>query len=107
MANADPATAEPGITVGDAASVAERSATHPQTGDVVIVRTSDADRPFSIQQVPGGAQFSARTRKDAVHLAHGFAQSHAIDLWYRDQQTCTLLERHRALTVTAGDDQKG
>ena len=102
MQNRNPATGGLSVTDGDVASVA-----HPETGDVVIVRTSDPDSPFSIQQVPGGAQFHALTRKDAVQIAHGFAQSHAIDLWYRDQQKCSLLERHRPLTVAASDDQKG
>ena len=102
MQNRNPATGGLSVTDGDVASVA-----HPETGDVVIVRTSDPDSPFSIQQIPGGAQFHALTRKDAVQIAHGFAQSHAIDLWYRDQQKCSLLERHRPLTVAASDDQKG
>ena len=107
MQDRNPAPGGLPVSAGDVASVAERPATPPQTGDVVIVRTSDPDSPFSIQQVPGGAQFHALTRKDAVQIAHGFAQSHAIDLWYRDQQKCSLLERHRPLTVAASDDQKG
>jgi len=107
MQDRNPATGGLPVSAGDVASVAERPATPPQTGDVVIVRTSDPESPFSIQQVPGGAQFYARTRKDAIQMAHGFAQSHAIDLSYSDQQTCSVLERHRTLTVTARDDQKG
>jgi hypothetical protein len=107
MQDRSPVTGGLPVSAGDVASVAERPSTHPQTGDVVIVRTSDPESPFSIQQVPGGAQFHARTRKDARKTARGFAQTHAIDLWYRDQQRCSVLERHRPPTVTARDDQKG
>jgi len=78
----------------------------PLTGDVVIVRTSDPDSPFSIQQVPGGAQFRASTHQNAVQLAHGFAELHALDSWYRDQHGCSLFESHRPPTVIAHDDQK-
>ena len=107
MKTLNPATGGPPVTAVDIASIAGRPAAHPQTGDVVIVRTSDPDSPFSIQQVPGGAQFHAPTRKDAVQMAHGFAQSHAVDLWYRDRQTCSVLERHRPPTIAPGNDQKG
>ena len=105
MKTLNPATGGLPVTAADIASVAERPTVDPQPGDVVIVRTSDPDSPFSIQQVPGGAQFHAPTRKDAVQMAHGFAQSHAIDLWYRDRQTCSVLERHRPPTVAAGRRQ--
>jgi hypothetical protein len=79
----------------------------PQDGDLVVIRMSGADGPFSLQQVPGTAQLRASTRKAAVQLARGFAQSHAVDLWCTDRDTYRLLECYRPRKASAGPEQKG
>jgi hypothetical protein len=91
---------------GDVVPLAARSESQPQDGDLVVVRVSGSDSPFSVHQVPGEAQFRAPTRNDAIQLARSFAQSHGVDLWYSDQTTCTLLERHRPRDGQVSDERK-
>jgi hypothetical protein len=81
----------------DVESMGPRPEPQPRSGDLIVERTSTADGAFSVQQVPGGPQFRASTRNEAVQLARRFAQSHAVDLWYADRGTYRLLERYRPL----------
>jgi hypothetical protein len=95
MAVRDRAVGAVSTSRGDDEPLAARSESQPQEGDLVIVRDLGSDPWFSVHRVPGGAQFRVPTRNEATRFATSFAQRHRVDLWYFDQATCTLLERHR------------
>ena len=80
----------------DVEPMAPRPEPQPRSGDLIVERTSAADGAFSVQQVPGGPQFRASTRNEALQLARWFAQTHAVDLWYAERGNYRLLERYRS-----------
>ena len=67
----------------------------PRDGDVVIVREANSRATYSLQQLSAGPQISCASRNGALQLARSFARSQAVDIWYFDGQTHTLLEVHR------------
>jgi hypothetical protein len=50
---------------------------------------------YTVRQLPGIVQFSAAVRDEAVRLARGFGQKHAVDVWYSEAGTYRLLEAYR------------
>ena len=72
----------------------------PREGDVVVTRESLPSIHYTIRQLPGIVQFSAVGRDEAVRLSKGFAQKHAVDVWYSDHGTCRLLEVYRPRTAS-------
>ncbi len=67
----------------------------PLDGDVLITRESMSRVIFTVRQLPGGVQFSAPSREEAIRLVRGFAAKNAVDLWYCEGGTYTLVEAYR------------
>jgi len=66
-----------------------------QDGDIVVARESRSAASYTVRQLPGVVQLSASSRDAALRLARGFAQKHAVDLWYSEGDTYKLLEAYR------------
>ncbi|MBI3047804.1 MAG: hypothetical protein HYY76_05790 [Acidobacteria bacterium] len=67
----------------------------PRAGDIVITRTSRSGLAYEVQVVPGPPQIRFGTRKDAFAQARLLAKRGAVDAWFRDGDTVTLLARFR------------
>jgi hypothetical protein len=70
----------------------------PQDGDVVVTQESESESEvrYTVRQLPATAQqFGSSSREEAIRLARGFAQGHAVDLWYHEGGTFRLLEAYR------------
>jgi hypothetical protein len=61
----------------------------------VVARESNPALRYPVRQVPGVVQFAASAREEAVRLARGFAQRHAVNLWYSEDGNQRLLEAYR------------
>ena len=83
--------------MNDRSTSSERSS--PQDGDVVVTREAHSPVRCTVRQLPGSVQFSAAVRDDAVRLARGFGQKHAVDVWYSDSGAYRLLEAYRPRTA--------
>jgi hypothetical protein len=71
----------------------------PQSGDVVVVQESHSDGRYTVRQLPATVQrLISSSRDEAVRIARGFAQKHAVDLWYSEDGTHRLLEVYRPVT---------
>jgi hypothetical protein len=70
----------------------------PQDGDVLVTREAHSPVRYTVRQLPGSVQFSAAVRDDAVRLARGFGQKHAVDVWYSESGAYRLLEAYRPRT---------
>lgn len=74
----------------------------PRDGDIVVTRESKCALRYTVHQVPAvSQQFGSEVRDDAVRLARGFAQAHAVDLWYREDGIYKLLEVYRRRATLA------
>jgi hypothetical protein len=73
----------------------------PQDGDVLVTREAHSPVRYTVRQLPGSVQFSAAVRDDAVRLARGFGQKHAVDVWYGESGAYRLLEAYRPRTARA------
>ncbi|HEY5616506.1 MAG TPA: hypothetical protein VIK60_01100 [Vicinamibacterales bacterium] len=67
----------------------------PRDGDVVITRASHSDPTYEVQIVPGPQQISFSRKEDAIAQARRLAKRAAVDAWYRDGETLTLVGRYR------------
>jgi hypothetical protein len=68
----------------------------PRNGDVVVVREKDSAIAYTVRQLPATVQqLGASSRKEAIRLARGFAQSQSVDLWQSEDGAYRLLERYR------------
>jgi hypothetical protein len=60
------------------------------------VQESHFDSRYTVRQLPATVQrLTASSRDEAVRIARGFAQKHAVDLWYTQDGTYRLLEAYR------------
>jgi hypothetical protein len=74
----------------------------PQDGDVLVAREAHSPVRHTVRQLPGSVQFSAAVRDEAVRLARGFGQKHAVDVWYSENGAYRLffLYRDKDLSFT-------
>jgi hypothetical protein len=63
-------------------TLSERSS--PQDGDVVVTRHAQSRVHYTVRQLPGIVQFSTTVGEEAMRLAAGFAEKHAVNVWYTD-----------------------
>jgi hypothetical protein len=71
------------------------------------MRASHSAISYTVCQLPSiKQQFGSSSREAAIRLARGFAQKHAVDLWYSDAGAYRLLEAYRpTVSRTPLDDQ--
>ena len=67
----------------------------PRDGDIVITRTSHSAVAYAVQVVPGPHQIRYNKREDAFTQARLLSKRIAVDAWYRDGATITLLAQFR------------
>jgi hypothetical protein len=79
----------------------------PRDGDVVVTREAQSRVHYTVRQLPGIVQFSAAVRDEALRLARGFGQKHAVDVWYNEAGTYRLLEVYRARNLVRWDPLRG
>lgn len=79
-------------------SPSTRTSPSPSDGDVIVTRESNCGACYTVRQIPGIVQYSVAQWEDAIRLARSFARNHAVDLWYRENGTESLLEAHRTAT---------
>ena len=65
------------------------------SSDVVVTQESRSSVTFTVRQLSGGVQFSAPSREEAIRLVRGFAAKNAVDLWYSEDGTDTLVDAYR------------
>jgi ketosteroid isomerase-like protein len=53
----------------------------PGNGDVIVRRTTDASRRYTVGTLRQPAQFICRTREEAVARATSYAAAHGVDVW--------------------------
>jgi hypothetical protein len=68
----------------------------PHDGDVVITRAPHSDPAYEVQIVPGPQQISFGKKEDAIAQACLLAKRGAVDAWYRDRDTLTVIGRYRS-----------
>lgn len=68
----------------------------PKSGDVILRRTNNASRRYTLSLSGGTAQIACTTYKEAISRAERFAQSEHIDVWQTDDDhVFTRLVEHR------------
>ena len=56
----------------------------PQSGDVILSRTRDASRRYTLSTLEGAAQMACKTYAEALAQVDRFAQSQHVDVWKTD-----------------------
>jgi hypothetical protein len=53
----------------------------PKPGDVILSRTHDASRRYTLSTSEGAFQIACKTYKEVIAQADRFAQSQHVDVW--------------------------
>ena len=61
--------------------VSSTSAAVPKRGDIVVSRTNDGSRLYTLSTFGEAAQVACATREEAAAQADRFARTHRVDVW--------------------------
>ena len=56
----------------------------PQAGDIILSRTHDVSRCYTLSTSEGAPQMACKTYEEAIAQADRFAQSQRVDVWKTD-----------------------
>lgn len=67
----------------------------PADGDLLLVRETPSSERYGVRQLPGGLQFTAATKEEALTSAQSFAAAKRVNIWSTDGEAVSLLETYR------------
>jgi hypothetical protein len=67
----------------------------PEDGDVIVTHERIPIVHFTVRRHPDAAPVNAQRRDVALEVARGFAQVHAVNVWYCENGSERLLEVYR------------
>jgi hypothetical protein len=56
----------------------------PAVGDIILSRTNDASRRYTLSSSGEAPQITCSTYEEAIARAERFARSHTVDVWQTD-----------------------
>jgi len=76
----------------------------PDVGDVVVVHTTDASRPYTLTTSPDPPQIACGSYDEALGRAKRFALMRRIHIWRRDGETFSQIAESQPVAAIAMED---
>lgn len=70
----------------------------PKSGDVILRRTNDASRRYTLSTSGEAPQITCATYEEAIAQADRFAQSQYVDVWKTNDQAFTRILEYRVVS---------